>query len=132
MTFIPHFVQNELEAGDGDTRISTFNWCNPFDTVLPIADGTTDAGDRAQLWGLYTGIAVDPPVAALDDTRLSVWNFCNPFDHAMPAADGSIDASNRQHLMGLYAGILADPPVASSPVKKVRRFISNTGRMGLR
>lgn len=62
--FIPHFVQNELDAGDTDldNRLSAFNFCNPFDHILPFTDGTIDAGDRAHLWGLYAGIAIDPLV----------------------------------------------------------------------
>lgn len=39
-------------------RISAFNFCDPFDHVLPVADGTVSAADRAHLWGLYSGIAV--------------------------------------------------------------------------
>jgi len=57
MTLIPHFVQNELEAGDTAARASAFNFCDPFDHVLPIADGSMSAVDRAQLWGLYSGIS---------------------------------------------------------------------------
>lgn len=57
---IPHFVQNELDASDTDLDelLSAFNWCNPFDHILPFADGTVGATDRAHLWGLYSGIVV--------------------------------------------------------------------------
>ncbi len=60
MVVIPHFVQNELDAGDTDLadRLSAFNWCNPFDHILPFSDGTVSAADRAHLWGLYSGIEV--------------------------------------------------------------------------
>ncbi len=65
MALIPHFVQNELDAGDTDLakRLSAYNFCNPFDHVLPFADGTVSAADRAHLWGLYSGIAVGGAVA---------------------------------------------------------------------
>lgn len=39
-------------------RVSAFNFCNPFDHVLPPADGTIGKLDRAHLWGLYSGIAI--------------------------------------------------------------------------
>ena len=39
-------------------RISAFNFCNPFDHILPAADGTIGTSDRQHLWGLYVGIAV--------------------------------------------------------------------------
>ena len=59
--FIPHFVQNELDAGDIDlaNKLSAFNWCNPFDHILPFADGSVNARDRAHLWGLYAAISVN-------------------------------------------------------------------------
>ncbi len=38
-------------------RLSQFNFCDPFDHVLPPVDGTISALDRQHLWGLYTGIA---------------------------------------------------------------------------
>jgi len=80
---IPHFVQNEVDASD------------------------SPAG------------------------RLSSFNFCNPFDHIMPLADGTINALDRQHLWGLSTVIAAGAPTVST-VKKVRRFISNINRLGLR
>lgn len=66
MTVIPHFVQNELDAGDTDLakRLSAFNWCDPFDHILPFSDGTVGASDRAHLWGMYSGILAgeeEPP-----------------------------------------------------------------------
>ena len=57
MPLIPLFIQNELESGDGDELISQFNFCNPFDTIFPIADGATSQLDKQHLWGLFTGIA---------------------------------------------------------------------------
>jgi len=61
--------------------------------------------------------------------RLSAFNFCNPFDHTLPFTDGVISALDRQHLWGMYAGIAADPPPAVSPVKKLRGFTQNVGKM---
>ena len=63
MTLLPHFVQNELDASDTDLadRLSAFNWCNPFDHILPFSDGAINASDRAHLWGVYAGIAISPP-----------------------------------------------------------------------
>ena len=40
------------------TLVSAFNFCNPFDHILPPADGSINRTDRAHLWGLYSGIAV--------------------------------------------------------------------------
>ena len=56
MVFIPHFVQNELQTAAAN-RLSAFNFCDPFDHILPFADSTMTALDRQFLWGLYTGIA---------------------------------------------------------------------------
>lgn len=55
MPLIPIFVQNELNASEG-SRVSAFNFCNPFDHVLPPVDGSIGALDRQHLWGLYIGI----------------------------------------------------------------------------
>lgn len=52
---IPHYVQNELPAVAAN-RASAFNFCNPFDHVLPIADATVSSDDRAHLWGIYIGV----------------------------------------------------------------------------
>ena len=66
MPLIPLFVQNELDASDANLadRLSAFNWCNPFDHILPFSDGTINAGDRAHLWGMYTGIVVTAGLGA--------------------------------------------------------------------
>jgi hypothetical protein len=37
-------------------RMSADNFCNPFDYVLPIPDGSIDQADRQHLLGLYSGI----------------------------------------------------------------------------
>ena len=39
---------------DVNDRASAFNFCNPFDTVLPIVDGSVGKKDRHHLWGLST------------------------------------------------------------------------------
>ncbi len=57
MPIIPIFIQNELQSGAAD-RLSAFNFCDPFDHILPFADGTVAALDRQHLWGMYKGIAV--------------------------------------------------------------------------
>lgn len=44
------------EAG----RYSAFNFCNPFDHVLPVP-GTLTAPDRLHLWGLYSDISAANP-----------------------------------------------------------------------
>lgn len=58
------FAWSQLTSTDPITsaaasRLSAFNFCNPFDHILPFADGTIGSTDRAHLWGLYSGIAVD-------------------------------------------------------------------------
>ncbi len=67
MTYIPHFVQNELDSGDAGLakRLSAFNFCNPFDHILPFSDGSIGALDRQHLWGLYTGIVAGAPVVKI-------------------------------------------------------------------
>jgi hypothetical protein len=57
MPLIPIFVQNALTASDS-LLLSAFNFCDPFDHVLPFSDGTIDSADRAHLWGMYSGIAI--------------------------------------------------------------------------
>lgn len=63
MVLIPHFIQGELDSGDTDLdkRLSAFNFCNPFDHILPFANNDVSAVDRAHLWGMYAGI---PPGGA--------------------------------------------------------------------
>ena len=69
MPLIPLFVHSALSADSGveatalSKRLSAFNWCNPFDHVLPFADGSISASDRAHLWGMYSGIAI-PGISA--------------------------------------------------------------------
>lgn len=48
-----------------EERRSAFNFCNPFDHVMPGPDGSVDKPDRAHLWGLYSGIAVGTGVAVI-------------------------------------------------------------------
>ena len=49
-------------------RSSAFNFCNPFDYVLPGMAGSIGAADRAHLWGLYVGLL--PPEVAVPPTVL--------------------------------------------------------------
>ena len=85
MVLVPHFVQNELDASDNDLdeRLSAFNFCNPFDHVLPFADGTIGSTDRAHLWGLFSGIAVAAPA---DDQATAARRTI-----AVPTRDSSAD-----------------------------------------
>ena len=54
---IPLFIQNEVDAGDlAANRMSAYNFCNPFDTVLPLANGEIGQADRQHLMGAYAGI----------------------------------------------------------------------------
>lgn len=71
MPLIPLFVQNELQAAAAN-RLSAFNFCDPFDHILPFSDGTIGKTDRAHLWGLYSGIEVAGELAAgtLPATRI--------------------------------------------------------------
>jgi hypothetical protein len=57
MTIVPHFVQNEVNA-DAGNRISAFNFCDPFDHILPVPMGTVGSLARQHLWGMYQGIPV--------------------------------------------------------------------------
>ena len=37
-------------------RGSVLNFCNPFDHIMPIPDGSINAADRQNLIGMYSGI----------------------------------------------------------------------------
>lgn len=58
MPLIPLFIQNEVGAGDADL-LSAFNFCNPFDHILPFSDGTVSDLDMQHLWGMATAIPVE-------------------------------------------------------------------------
>lgn len=77
MPLIPLFVQNELQAAAAN-RLSAFNFCDPFDHVLPFSDASIGALDRQHLWGLYAGIAAGAPVAAVVVPTLVGNNFGPP------------------------------------------------------
>ena len=51
-------------------RLSALNFGRGI--LLPAPDGTIDAGDKATLLNLYSGIALDPPVDAAID-RAARW-----------------------------------------------------------
>lgn len=58
MPLIPIYIQNAvIPSVDSRKRASAFNWCNPYDHILPLADSSITVTDRAWLWGMYTGIA---------------------------------------------------------------------------
>lgn len=51
-----HFQPGGVPPGIGTlsiVRTSAFNFCNPFDLILPPVDTTITADDRAHLWGLF-------------------------------------------------------------------------------
>ncbi len=50
--------EESSESGTAANRMSAFNFCNPSDHILPIADGMISRTDRAHLWGIYSGIVV--------------------------------------------------------------------------
>ena len=57
MPLIPLFYHDPVESGDAPAdRMSAFNFCNPFDHILPFHDGTVSVLDRGHLLGLYSGI----------------------------------------------------------------------------
>ncbi len=127
MTFVPHFVQNELDVNDFELakRLSAFNFSDPFDYILPFTDGAISAADRAHLWGLYSGIAANP---TLTTNLISAFNWCNPFDHILPIADNSVTNLDRAHLWGMYSGIA--PGGAAAVIKqRIRGFTRNVGRL---
>jgi len=49
---------NQFDPLTSGNRASAFNFCNPFDHILPPVDGDIENLDRQHLWGLYTGIEV--------------------------------------------------------------------------
>ncbi len=51
----------ELSGFNPAARMSAFNFCNPFDHILPPSDGTVSALDRQHLWGMYIGIVAGAP-----------------------------------------------------------------------
>ena len=60
MPLIPLFVDESpiIYSVEARERISAFNFCNPFDHVLPWRDGTINKADRRHLAGLWIGINV--------------------------------------------------------------------------
>ncbi len=104
MPLIPLYLHSPLEDSAA-ARASAFNFCDPFDHVLPIPDGTISTLDRAHLWGLYSGIATVDPIEDSAAARISAFNFCDPFDTVLPLADGSVSKPDRAHLWGLYSAI---------------------------
>lgn len=60
-------------AADVSNRISAFNFCDPFDHILPLTDGTVSALDRQHLWGLYSGIAAGSVVFFTMQPDTCVW-----------------------------------------------------------
>ncbi len=49
----------ELAGFDPTNRMSAFNFCDPYDHILPPSNGTISEMDRQHLWGMYVGIAAD-------------------------------------------------------------------------
>ena len=47
---------SQLSGTGATTRLSAWNFCDPFDHILPLADNNVPALDRQHLWGLYIGI----------------------------------------------------------------------------
>ena len=67
MPVIPLFLAGAsggLGLGTEQGRKSAYNWCNAWDDVLPPADSSVSSLDRAQLWGMYSGIPPAAPSAA--------------------------------------------------------------------
>ena len=62
MPLIPLFLQAGIASSTGAvTRSRMMNFCNGYDYILPIIDGTISAADRAHLVGCYT--AIEQPVS---------------------------------------------------------------------
>jgi hypothetical protein len=53
----PLGTEEGITAADADL-LSAFNFCNPFDTVLPPPDSDVSGLDMQHLWGLSTSVAV--------------------------------------------------------------------------
>ena len=51
------FITDPLGVDNQARRMSAFNFCDPFDHILPVADNAISALDRQHLWGMYIGIA---------------------------------------------------------------------------
>ncbi len=74
MPLIPLFIQNEVEGIDIE-RMSMFNFCDPFDHVLPFVDNEIDSVDRQHLWGLFSGIEAAPPSDAEELTDIAIYIY---------------------------------------------------------
>jgi hypothetical protein len=61
MPLIPIFLGAEVNT-DAANRLSAFNFCDPFDFIMPLADGGITNLDRQHLWGMYAGIAVEEAI----------------------------------------------------------------------
>lgn len=71
MAFLPHFVQNELDVSDDLLLLSYFNYCNPFDTAMPFADGAITMPDQEHLMGMSVVIptTTTPPYVPYPHAR---------------------------------------------------------------
>ena len=49
-----------MAVDSAEKRMSTLGLCH-WHPIIPVADGTTDQGDRQQLLGIYRGILAGAP-----------------------------------------------------------------------
>lgn len=97
MPLIPIFAQNELDSGDTDLadRLSAFNFCDPFDHVLPFTDGSIGALDRQHLWGMYAGIPAGELIVIVNTVEADTG-----FTVSLPS---DVNFTNERLVEGLYS-----------------------------
>ncbi len=71
MPIIPLYLLDPVDSNDA-ILLSDFNFCNPFDDVLPFSTGTVSVLDRQHLWGLSIRIAADIPAVAIPQDETGV------------------------------------------------------------
>ncbi len=89
MPLIPLFLQSEV-LDDNDNLLSAFNFCDPFDHILPFPDNEINADDRAHLWGLFTGIPIGDVVSPSGG-----WDFMMQFEHFRTKRDREAEERKR-------------------------------------
>jgi len=114
---IPHLVQGELDdqgevPGVGvdvvRDRLSAWNFCNPTDIVLPLADGSVNRLDRAQLWGVYVSASTSDGSYSSTSVSSSTYNG----EYITTAYQG--DYTSTALSSSLYDGSLINAGVYSS------------------
>lgn len=114
----------EAAVDTRDKRSSAISPGSPWRDQLPAPDGNVTEGDRAQVGGLYSGLAT----ATLPVVRASMILPGSPWRGIVPGPDGAVGPGDRQAVAFLYAGILAGAPPAGGTMPVFRYYYDQMER----